>query len=158
MANRRLSSRRIKTRRSYSVREAAKALGASEATIRAWAASGLHAVADVYPAIFRGVDIIDFLKRRDAGRRKPCGPGRLFCFRCKEPKPPAFDEVEFHADGPQNGTLTGLCPVCATTMKRRTSLVRMRAAAADLKVTIRCADSRLSGIIEPSCNAHNEGT
>ena len=158
MANRRLSSRNIKSRRSYSVREAAKALGATEATIRGWGASGLHAVVGIYPAIFRGVDIIDFLKRRDAARRNPCGPGRLFCFRCKEPKAPAFGEVEFYPDGPRNGTLIGLCPDCATTMNRRTSRGKIEAATVDLKVTIRCVDSYIGGIPDAYCNPHIEGT
>ena len=76
MANRRHSARLVKHRRTYNVREAAKATNATPGTVRRWhKQNGLEAVASVYPLIFRGVDIIAFLKRRDKGRKRPCGPG-----------------------------------------------------------------------------------
>ncbi len=121
MANRRHSARRLQRRRTYNVREAAKATGATPGTVRNWQKNGLEPVFGTYPAIFRGVDIIGFLEQRNRARKRPCGPGRLFCFRCKEPKRPAFDEVEFWPEGPKHGKLRGLCPDCATTMNRRVS-------------------------------------
>jgi hypothetical protein len=144
MGNRRHSSRRLQRRRSYNVREAAKAAGATPGTVRNWQKSGLEAVVGIYPAIFRGIDIIAFLDRRNRARRQPCGPGRLFCFRCKEPKRPAFDEVEFWPDGAVLGKLQGLCPDCAATMIRRTSLAKLKSAVGDLTVSTRRADARLS--------------
>ena len=92
MANRHHSARRVKRLRSYNVREAAKATGATPATVRHWSRNGLEPVEGVFPTIFRGVDIIEFFDRRAAKRKKPCGPGRMFCFHCKEPKIPAYNE------------------------------------------------------------------
>lgn len=157
MANRRHSARHVKRLRSYNVREAAKATGATPGTVRHWHKNGLEAVVGVYPLIFRGVDIIAFFKRREGDRKRPCGPGRMFCFRCKEAKTPAFGEVEFWPDGPKLGTLRGLCPDCAATMNKRASLAKLQASAGDLKVSIRCADSRLSDTPEPNSNPHSEG-
>jgi hypothetical protein len=125
MANRRHSAQRIKKLRTYNVREAAKATGATPGTVRHWHKNGLEAVAGIYPLIFRGADIIAFLKRRNEGRKQPCGPSRMLCLRCKEPKTPAFGEAEFWADGPKLGTLTGLCPDCAAIMHRRTSFAKL---------------------------------
>jgi hypothetical protein len=156
MANRGHSSRRVQRRRTYNVREAAKATGATTGTGRSWQKSGLDAVVGVYPAIFRGIDIILFLDRRHRARKQPCGPGLLFCFRCKAPKRPAFDEVEFWPDGPKLGKLQGLCPDCASTMIRRTSLAKLMSAAGDLTVSMRRADSRLSETTMPNCNDHSE--
>jgi hypothetical protein len=156
VANERHSARLVKQRRTYNVREAAKATGATPGTMRQWHKNGLEAVSGVYPLIFRGVDIIAFLKRRDEKRKQPCGPGRLFCLRCKEPKTPAFSEVEFWPDGSKLGTLKGLCPDCTATMNRRTSIAKLRAAVGDLKVSIRCEDSRLSRMAEPNSNLHSE--
>jgi hypothetical protein len=156
MANRRHSARLIKKPRSYNVREAAKATGATPGTVRNWHRNGLEAIAGVYPLIFRGADIIAFLKLRDEGRKLPCGPGRMLCLRCKEPKVPAFGEAEFWADGPTLGTLRGLCPDCAAIMHRRTSLAKLKSAAGDLKVLMQCADPSLSGTPEPHSNAHSE--
>jgi hypothetical protein len=137
VANRRHSARLVKWLRTYNVREAAKVTGATSGTVRHWHKNGLEAVAGIYPLIFRGVDIIAFLKRRDERRKQPCGPGRMFCLRCKEPKTPAFGEVEFWPDGLTLGTLTGLCPDCATTMNRRVSLAKLRSAVGVLQCDAR---------------------
>ena len=157
MANRRHTARRVKRLRTYNVREAAKATGATTGTVRQWHKRGLEAVVGHYPLIFRGVDLIAFLKRRAGERKRPCGPGRIYCLRCKEPKAPAYGEAEYRPDGPRLGTLSGLCPDCAGFMNRRTSLARLKAAAGDLKVSMRCAESRLSRTLEPYSNPHFEG-
>jgi hypothetical protein len=90
VANRRHSARRIRRLRTYNVREAAKATGATPSTVRHWHKNGLEAVTGIWPLIFRGVDIIAFFKRREGERKRPCGPGRMYCFRCKAPKTPAL--------------------------------------------------------------------
>jgi hypothetical protein len=156
VANRQHSARRVKRLRTYNVREAAKATGATPATVRHWHKNGLESVAGVYPAIFRGVDIIAFMRRRAQERKQPCGPGRMYCLRCKKPKKPAWGEVEFWGDGPKLGTLRGLCPDCAATMNRRVSRTKLDSAAGDLRVSIRHADPRLSGMPEPNSNPHFE--
>ncbi len=156
MANRRHSARRVKRLRTYNVREAAKATGATPATVRHWSRNGLEPVKGVYPAIFRGVDIIGFFKRRADNRKQPCGPGRMFCLHCKEPKTPAFNEAEFRPDGATLGTLTGLCPDCAGLMLRRTSIAKLDASAGNLRVSIKQAESRLDETHDPNCNPHSE--
>lgn len=144
MANRRHSARRVKRLRTYNVREAAKVTRATPATIRHWLRDGLRPVEDCYPTIIRGRDLIEFLKERNASRKQPCGPGRLFCLRCKEPRRPAFDEVEFWPDGPRLGSLRGLCPICAGIMHRRTSIARIGSAAGNLRIAFPQGDPRLS--------------
>lgn len=156
MANRRHSARRVKRLRTYNVREAAKATGATPATVRRWSRKGLEPVKGVYPAIFRGVDIIDFFKQCVEKRKRPCGPGRMFCLHCKAPKTPAFNETEFRPDGPKLGTLIGLCPDCAGLMHRRASLAKLGTAAGDLKVSIQPPEPRLCEMGKPLSNRHCE--
>ena len=149
MANRRHTPRRVKRLRTYNVSELARATDASPATVRAWARNGLEAVPGVYPAIFRGVDVISFLTGRDAGRKHPCGPGRMYCLRCKEPQRPAFGEVDFYPQGESLGRLTGLCPQCGGLMHRRASRATVHAAVGDLRITFQCAETRLSRTPDP---------
>jgi hypothetical protein len=156
MANRRHSARRVKRLRTYNVREAAKVTGATPGTVRHWLKNGLESVADCYPVIIRGIDLIDFLKRREAGRKRPCGPGRLYCLRCKKPRRPAFDEVEFWPDGSKLGTLKGLCPTYTSIMHRRTSLARLKAAAGDLAISFPNADLHLVETTGAHSNSHSE--
>ncbi len=157
MANRRHSARRIKLLRSYNVREAAKATGASAGTVRRWLkAEGLEAVVGIWPPIIRGVDIIAFFKRRNAGRKQRCGPGRIYCLRCKAPKAPAFGEADYQPDTPNRGVLIGLCPDCEGLIYRRTSPANLRAAAGSLSVSMPSADSRLGETYEPNCNDQSD--
>jgi hypothetical protein len=157
VANRKHSARRVKRLRTYNVREAAKVTDATAGTVRHWLRTGLQPVHDCYPTIIRGVDLIEFLKQRSVRRKRPCGPGRLFCLRCKEPRRPAFGEVEFWPDGPTLGSLRGLCPTCTTIMHRRTSVARITAAAADLRVSFPHGDPRLSQLLQLDCNPHSKG-
>ncbi|WP_375786023.1 hypothetical protein ACE10Z_42660 [Bradyrhizobium sp. Pha-3] len=120
--------------------------GATPGTVRHWLKSGLHPVGSRYPTIIRGADLIDFLKRRGTSRKQPCGPGRLYCLRRKEPRRPAFDEVEFWPDGSARGSLRGLCPTCARIMHRRTSVTQIAAAAGKLRVSFPHGDPRLAAI------------
>jgi hypothetical protein len=157
VANRRHSARRVKRLRTYNVREAARVTGATPGTVRHWLKTGLCAVQNCYPTIIRGADLIDFLKRRNVRRKRPCGPGRLFCLRCKEPRRPAFDEVEFWPDGPKLGSFRGLCPACTGIMHRRTSIARIGSAAGNLRIAFPHGDPRLSQMPEPNFNQHSEG-
>ena len=152
MANRHHSARRVKLLRTYDVRQAAKATGATPGTVRHWHKNGLEAVVGHWPLIFRGVDIIAFFRKRSAARKQRCGPGRIFCLRCKAPKTPALGMVDYRAETPKRGILTGLCPECGGLIYRRTSPANLQAAAGDLEVSIPSAESRLSGTGEPYSN------
>ena len=156
MANRSHSARRIKRRWTYDVAEAAKATGATPCTIRHWhKKQGLEAVPGLWPLIFRGVDIIAFFDRRKGARKQKCGPGRIYCLRCKAPKVPALGMVDYRADTPKLAVLTGLCPDCQSLIFRRTSPANLKAAKGNLDVAMPCAESSLTGIAEPNSNHHS---
>ena len=154
MANRRHSARRVKRLHTYNVLEAAKFTGATPGTVRHWHKHGLEAVKDLWPLIFRGADIIAFLKQRSAARKQRCGPGRIYCLRCKAPQAPALGMAEYVPDTPKRGALAGICPGCEGLMFRRTSPANLKAAAGNLNVSIQCAESRLGNTHEPYSNHH----
>ncbi len=135
MTRKRHSHKRVKRLRTYNVTEAAATTGATSATVRLWLKGGLKAIPDCFPLIIRGADLINYLRDRAKGRKHPCGPGRLFCLSCKQPKRPAFGEVEFVLDGHELGTLIGLCPQCSTVMRRRSSRARLYSAVGDLTIS-----------------------
>ena len=155
MAKRRHSARRIKQRRTYDVREAARAVGATPGTVRHWRKNGLEAVTGHWPLIFRGVDIIAFFKTRNAKRKQQCGPGRIYCLRCKAPKTPALGMADYLPDSSKRGALAGLCPDCSGLIYRRTSPANLMAAAGNLEVSIKSAEPRLNETPEPNSNHHS---
>jgi hypothetical protein len=136
MANQRHSARRVKQRRLYDVQAAAKVLGATPGTIRHWARNGLTALLGVKPLAFRGVDIIDFFKRRAAQRKQTSGPGRIYCFKCRVPKTPAGGMVDYKPTSPKRGVLISICPTCERLMYRACSPAKLDAATRGLSVSI----------------------
>ena len=153
MPNNRVSPRRVKRLRTYDVREAADATGATTQTVRKWLQEGL---AGIRPAIVRGADLIAFLKSREAARKRPCGPGRLYCLRCKAPSDPAFGELEYWPDTAITGSLKGLCATCGGWMVRRTTRARAQAAAGNLSVSFRCDEASLGQTPGARSNHHIE--
>lgn len=156
MGNRRASDRRIKSGQPYDVRQAAKVANVTKPTIRRWLKDGLKSVEGVYPTLIRGVDLKAFMRRRSEARKQPCGPDRLFCLRCKAPKTPAYDEVEFHPDGPKLGRLVGICPDCLATLSQRTSRAKLATKILKLRVTFKQEESRLVGTFKPHSNVHSD--
>jgi excisionase family DNA binding protein len=152
MANRRISSRHIRGLFAYSVAEAAQITGVHRNTIHHWLKSGLVAIDSGQPILIKGAALKAFIESRRARRRRPCGPGRIFCLKCREPKRPAFGEVEYEADNGKLGRLIGLCPECGTIILRRTSERRLRDAAGDLGIRFRPSMERLDKLKHASLN------
>lgn len=157
MANRHHSARRIKRLRTYDVGQAAKATGATPGTVRHWHKNGLEAVPGHWPLIFRGVEIIEFFKKRNTARKQRCGPGRIYCLRCRAPKTPALGMVDYRPDTPKRGMLTGLCPDCGGLIYRRSSPDNWKAAVGNLEVSMPSAESRLAETDEPNSNDNSGG-
>ena len=150
MANRRISSAHVRGVFTYTIVEAARVTGAHRNTIRHWLTSGLVAIDARHPILIKGSVLKTFIDARRAGRRRPCGPGRIYCFKCREPKRPAFGEVEYQADGGKLGRLVGLCPDCGKIILRRSSALTARNAAGDLCVRFRPSTEPLSDTKQPS--------
>ncbi|MCO5161270.1 MAG: helix-turn-helix domain-containing protein [Mesorhizobium sp.] len=136
MAGHRLDRRKVRIHRSYTIDEAARTLGTAKGTVRRWIDNGLPAIRDRKPILILGDDLIDFL----VARRKPSQKCRLhecFCFTCRQPRAPAFGEVEFHPLTPTSGNLRALCEECTTVMHKRVAVAQLGALGALVTVTIK---------------------
>lgn len=123
--------RLVKLHRSYTVEEVAERLSVHENTVRRWVKDGgLPTVDDGRPTLIAGGELREFLVRGRSAKRRPCGPGRFYCLRCREPQRPAEGMVDFvpSPNSTSSGQLQALCPSCDGLMQRRAS--RERAAAA----------------------------
>ena len=142
-ASRRANPQRVKLHRSYSATELADCLGVHKNTVRHWQASGLVPVSIGRPTLFDGATIRAFLAKRNASRKRPCPPGTIYCFKCRQPMPPALGMVEFVAGKTATGNLTALCGACGTMMHRCARLAAIGTIMPNLDVQIREAPPRL---------------
>ena len=122
MGKRNPNPRRVKIHRSYTVEEAARLLGVHKNTVRRWIKQGLPTIDDKRPKLILGRDLSAFLQAKRTKNKRPCKPGEMYCLRCRAPKLPAENMVEYHPHTETLGNLFGICPDCGAGMNRRVSL------------------------------------
>ena len=152
MAERRANPGVVKMHRSYTAGELAARLGVHKNTVRHWQANGLSPIDRTRPALFHGTAVRAFLSSRNASRKCPCPPGKLYCFRCRAPRAPALGLVEFVEMKPGTGNLKAFCEACETIMHRRARRSSLAAVMPGIVIQISAAAERLSGRAGPSLN------
>jgi len=118
MAARRANPNKVKLHYSYSVGELAALLSVHKNTVRNWQRHGLPAL-EARPALIHGAAARAFLVERNRARKQPCPPGAIYCFRCREPRPPALGMIELVNVKRGVGNLRALCGTCGGLMHRR---------------------------------------
>jgi hypothetical protein len=152
MANRRISTRRVKSLLTYTVAQAARAVDVHEHTVRNWLDEGLETIGGNGRSLIFGAAIIEFVDKRRISRKRPCGVGEIYCVKCHAPKKPAHHMADLIQEKARVGRLEGLCPNCGTLICRRVSLSNIEAVMGDLDVRISLHSLRL---IEPGKLAVN---
>ncbi|MGQ0677392.1 MAG: helix-turn-helix domain-containing protein [Rhodospirillales bacterium] len=137
MAQRRPNPRRAKIHRSYTVEEAARLYGAHRNTVRNWIRQGLPVCDDRRPLLILGSDLAIFLTRKRIQNKRPCGPGEVYCVRCRVPQSPALGMADYEPLTATSGNLTGVCPQCGGMIYRCVSLARLALASGKLDVQFR---------------------
>jgi excisionase family DNA binding protein len=133
--NRRPNWRRIKTLRSYTIDEAARALGVHRNSIRHWIKKGgLRAFTDQRPHLIQGGDLATFLQERRVASKRRCGTGQFYCVKCRRPQRSAEGMVDYEPMTASRGALVAICPACGILMRRFVSPARMAAVAGDFNV------------------------
>jgi excisionase family DNA binding protein len=135
MGYRHPNPRRVKVHRNYSVEEIARLLRVHKNTVRNWVKQGLAVIDDRRPILILGSELSRFLRERRQKMKQMCGPGRIYCIACREPKVPAGKMAECTATGPLAGKLCGICPDCDRLIYRRVNLAKIDAIRGELEMT-----------------------
>jgi hypothetical protein len=115
------SHRAIHAARSYTLEEAATALGASHGTIRNWVKKGLPIMKAQRPYLILGEALKDFLQDRAKSRKVELQPSELYCLTCKVARTPFGMLVDCIPQTATTARLVGLCEVCGGTCNRMIS-------------------------------------
>ena len=156
MAARRVNPRAVKLHRSYSVPELAACFGVHKNTVRHWQRDGLKPLDGGRPVLFQGAIVRAFLSTRNASRKRPCPPGMLYCFRCREPRPPALGMIDYLSINAISGNVRAICATCETVMHRRASKAALASILPGCDVQYVEALPRLKGSSPPSLNCELE--
>jgi hypothetical protein len=156
VATKRVNPSRAKLNRSYSVAELATCMGVNSNTVRNWQHGGLAPIDKARPVLFQGAVVRAFLSQRNASRKRPCPPGTLYCFRCREPRRPALGMVDFVPVNRLSGNIRALCDTCETVMHRRARKAALATIVPGCDVQFVEGQLRLKGCSSPSLNCDLE--
>lgn len=148
----RINPRLAKRHRSFSVFELADLLGVHRNTVRQWIRDGLPVLDGAKPILIIGSEFQAWWGKRRKAAKRPCQPGQMYCFKCREPKAPALGMVEYAATNAATGNLKAMCETCGTMMHRRTRLADIGARMPGLDVQITLAPSSIVERAHPSPN------
>ena len=135
MGRRHPNHRLIKIHRTYTVEEAANALGLHKNTISRWTKQDLAVIDKRRPKLIHGETLVQFLIERRTKSKQPCQTGQIYCVACRAPKRPNGDMADYVRRSKGAGNLRGLCPDCDRLIYRRVSLAALDEVRGHLDVT-----------------------
>ena len=153
MPKRRPNPRLVKIHRSYTVEETAKLYGVHKNTVREWIKQGLSTSDDRRPALILGRELATFLQARRTKNKQTCQPGEIYCVKCRAPKKPAADMVEYKPVTEKLGNLVALCPDCNSIMNRRVSVAKLELIRGQMDITFAQALRHIDESHQPTGNS-----
>jgi excisionase family DNA binding protein len=153
--NRRADWRRIKSKYSYTVEEAARALGVHRSTVRNWVRTGaLPAMTGSRPHLILGSVLVEYLKRRRVAQKRKCGPGELYCLKCRVPRKPVAELIEHRPMTSGRSRIVAICSTCERLMNRFVADRNLAASLRELGVQSGPGEGSLADTGSLSLNCH----
>lgn len=151
---RNFNPRRAKIHRSYTIEEVARLFTVHKQTVRNWIDAGLPVLASKRPILIHGSDLREFHDVRRKKQKQRCRPGELFCLKCRGPKRPAGDMLDYLPINLVSGNFRGICPTCDGLIHRRVGLAQIDAAKGDCTVEYPHGQRRIADTSSPSPDCH----
>lgn len=123
--NRTFNTRLIRRDHSFDTREIVDLLKVHENTVANWRQQGLKVIDDKRPVYVHGSDLIEFLARRQAKRRRPCGADEFFCCKCRAPRKPWERAVDVEIRDERRLVLKAVCEDCGTAVNKIGSVKKL---------------------------------
>jgi hypothetical protein len=153
---RRINPNLVKLHRTYDVPELARCCQVHKNTVLNWRKAGLVPIDGGKPILFHGSAVREFLRKRNDRCKQPCGPGKLYCLRCRAPREPALGLVDYVSITAKSGNIRAFCAICEAIMHRRVSRSGLAATMPGLDVQFSERSLRLVGSASPSLNCDSE--
>jgi len=110
--------RALRAARSYTIEEAATALGVTTGTVRSWVKAGLPLMKSRRPFLILGETLRDFLQDRATDAKVNLKPDQMYCLSCKAACTPLGRMVDCIPQTDRTVRLMGLCEACGGTCNR----------------------------------------
>lgn len=149
---------RPKIHRNYTVEEVARLRGVHKNTVRSWLRQGLPSLKERRPQLILGRDLSEFEANRQQERKRPCGPGQIYCMRCRMPRNPAPGTIRYLPSTTGAGCISATCLDCHSSVFRRISMASLERESANWGITLPKAQEHIVESDQPSvdCDFNRE--
>jgi hypothetical protein len=144
----RINTRHIKAKRSYTVERLATLCGVHPNTVHEWVKQGLPRMDGSYPYTFWGQEVIDFLNARQRKNKVTLAVDEFYCCKCQAPRKAWEGVAELAMRTSKTGNLKALCEQCDTRLHKLISLAKL----AEIKNALTLLASTL---VQPTNNSTN---
>ena len=146
---------RLRLHRTYTMAELSSMLTVHVRTVQNWHKDGLAPIEEQErPMLFEGIEVRDYLKKRQRSRRCRLKPSECYCLRCRIGVSPSWKTVEIEVTNRRVGKaalaviVRSKCSICGATVVRFASTESI--VNTPWWPKLRQADKRLSGTSAPS--------
>ena len=153
MSKRRPNHRLVKINRSYTVEEVASLFGIHKNTVRTWIKNGLKLCDCKRPALILGRVLAAFLQTQKSKNKHTCRVDEMYCLRCRVPRRPVPDLVEYQPVTEKVGNLVAMCSHCDALMNKRVSFLKLSLVEAQMGITFPQAQKHIGDNNQPSLNS-----
>ncbi|MGH1575731.1 helix-turn-helix domain-containing protein [Planktotalea sp.] len=126
---------RIKSFKSYTIKEAADIAGVSTATVHNWSKNGLRLMDEAQPTLVRGDDLRAYIKGERDKRKAVTNADTFYCFSCKKVRHAAANMADCIITG-NRAKLTALCKACETVVSKPVTVTAVPALSRVFDLTI----------------------
>ena len=110
--------RRIRIGRSYSVQEISELFGVHKNAISRWIKNGLRPIDQRKPYLIHGGDLAEYLRKKQAGRKRKCKPDEFYCCKCRVQRKAWENVADIKIKNKAKLFIVGICAVCDTRVRR----------------------------------------
>ena len=108
----RCNPNKAKIHRSYTVEEVSCLFSVHKNTVREWVKKGLRICDNQRPMLILGSDLREFIQAKNTKRKQKCRLYEMYCLRCRAPRKPADNMIEYEPISNITGRLIGICSCC----------------------------------------------
>lgn len=123
--SRKVDLRLIKPTETYTFKQIANDLDRTDETVARWKREGMPVIPDTYPPLVDGAELLEFHRKRQEARKRPCKDDEAFCFTCKVQRQFAMGSVVIRPVNEKRFSIDGDCAECGGEMFKGASMERI---------------------------------
>ena len=149
----RLNPNLAKIHRNYTVEEVANLFSVHKNTVRLWLKDGLATNDDKRPLLILGSDLKSYLQLKRQKNKRQCQVHEIYCVRCRVPKIPAENMVDYEPINDDLGRLIGICPACGGIINKYFNIANLGKIQGKLDITLPKALKHINESVNPLLNS-----